>query len=67
MSKLSPVYNTVGFPGGLVVKNLPAIAGDVSSIPGFGKSPGPHFIDDGLETQKVTAQNIYLALGRELD
>lgn len=27
----------------------------------------PHFIDDGLETQKVTAQNIYLALGRELD
>ena len=40
MSELSPVYNTVGFPGGLVVKNLPAIAGDVSSIPGFGKSPG---------------------------
>ena len=30
----------MGFPGGSVVKNLPAIAGDVSSIPGFGKSPG---------------------------
>ena len=26
-------------PGGLVVKNLPAHAGDLSSIPGSGKSP----------------------------
>ena len=25
------------FPGGLVVKNLPANAGDVSSIPGWGR------------------------------
>ena len=40
VSELSPVHNTMGFPGGSVVKNLPAIAGDVSSIPGFGKSPG---------------------------
>ena len=30
----------MGFPGGLVVKNLPANARDVSSIPGLGKSPG---------------------------
>ena len=27
------------FPGGLVVKNLPANAGDVDSIPGMGRSP----------------------------
>ena len=33
----------VGFPGGSVVKNLPANAGDTrdtSSIPGLGRSPG---------------------------
>ena len=29
-----------GFPGGSVVKNLPANAGDVGSIPGSGRSPG---------------------------
>ena len=29
-----------GFPGGSVVKNLPANAGDAGSIPGFGRSPG---------------------------
>ena len=28
------------FPGGSVVKNLPSKAGDVSSIPGWGRSPG---------------------------
>ena len=28
-----------GFPGGPVVKNLPAKAGDVGSIPGSGRSP----------------------------
>ena len=28
-----------GFPGGSVVKNLPANAGDVSLIPGLGRSP----------------------------
>ena len=27
-----------GFPGGSVVKNLPANAGDVGSIPGLGRS-----------------------------
>ena len=30
----------LGFPGGLVVKILPANAGDVDSIPGLGRSPG---------------------------
>ena len=29
-----------GFPGGMVVKNLPANAGDAGSIPGSGKSTG---------------------------
>ena len=29
-----------GFPGGSVVKNPPANAGDVSSIPGSGRSSG---------------------------
>ena len=29
-----------GFPGSSVVKNLPAIVGDVGSIPGSGRSPG---------------------------
>ena len=28
------------FPGGSVVKNLPANAGDVDSTPGSGRSPG---------------------------
>ena len=34
---------TIGFPGGAVVKNLPANAGgarDVCFIPGLGRSPG---------------------------
>ena len=29
-----------GFPGGSVVKNLPANAGDTVSVPGLGRSPG---------------------------
>ena len=29
-----------GFPGGTVVKNPPASAGDMGSIPGLGRSPG---------------------------
>ena len=39
----SVTHYTKGFPGGSVVKNLPATAGDVeeiSSIPGLGRSPG---------------------------
>ena len=30
----------LGFPGALVVKNLPANAGDLGLIPGLGSSPG---------------------------
>ena len=31
---------TQGFPGDLVIKNLPASAGDTGSVPGSGRSPG---------------------------
>ena len=34
------IYSFMGFPGGSVVKNLPANAGDEGSIPGSGGSPG---------------------------
>ena len=33
------VIHYLGFPGGSVVKNMPANAGDASLIPGSGKSP----------------------------
>ena len=32
--------NNRGFPGGSVVKNLPANVGDIGSIPGSGRSSG---------------------------
>jgi len=38
-----PYMPGMGFPGGTVVKNLPANAGctrDAGSIPGLGRSPG---------------------------
>ena len=34
------VQNKKGFPGGSAIKNLPANAGDVGSIPGLGRSSG---------------------------
>jgi len=37
------IYTHMGFPGDSVVKSLPANAGDagdVSSVPGLGRSPG---------------------------
>ena len=34
------VCQTLGFPSGLVVKNPPANAEDMGSIPGSGRSPG---------------------------
>ena len=33
-------YPSLGFPGGTLVKNPPANAGDMGSIPGLEKSPG---------------------------
>ena len=37
---LSSTIEGYGFPGDSVVKNLPANAGDVNSIPGSERSPG---------------------------
>ena len=48
---------TTGFPDGSVVKNLPANAGDVSLIPGSGRSPGE---GDGNALQ-------YFCLGNPMD
>ena len=41
--KYTYIYLREGFPGGLVVKNLPANAGDTGSIPGPGRSPGERY------------------------
>ena len=38
--KMGIVMPVLGFPGGSVVKNSPANAGDSGSIPGSGRSPG---------------------------
>ena len=38
---------TIGLPGGSVVKNPPANAGDMGLIPGWGRSPG----EDPLEKE----------------
>jgi len=38
------------FPGGAVVKNVPANAGDVRLIPGWGRSPG---VGNGNPLQSV--------------
>ena len=37
---MSKLISDRGFPGDSVVKNRPANAGDVGSIPGLGRSPG---------------------------
>ena len=37
---LAPRLQSLGFPGGSVVKNTPASVGDVGSIPGLGRSSG---------------------------
>ena len=34
------ISDSLGFPGGAVVKNPPANAGDVDLIPGLGRFPG---------------------------
>ena len=45
---------SLGFPGGSVVKNLPANAGDVGSIPGLGRSPG---VGNGDQLQYSCLEN----------
>ena len=41
MQKIYNKDNTQGFPGGAVVKNLPANAGDTGSSPVLGRSHMP--------------------------
>ena len=40
MTNSVDLRKSLGFPGGSVVKKLPANAGDTGSISGLGKSPG---------------------------
>ena len=40
VSWIAQVWHSMGFPGGSVVKNLPANTGDVVLIPGLGRSAG---------------------------
>ena len=40
MSEYNMLTRKEGFPGGSVVKNPPANAGDMGSISGLGRSPG---------------------------
>ena len=44
------LYDTQGFPGSSVVKNSPANAGDMGSIPGLGRFP--------LEEEMATPSSI---------
>ena len=44
----------LGFPGGSVVKNLPAYAGGAGSIPGWGRFPGA---GNGLTLQYSCLEN----------
>ena len=38
---MSIIWSSIwGFPGGSAVKDTPANAGDMGSIPGLGRSPG---------------------------
>ena len=51
------IYIVVGFPGGSVVKNLPANTGDTrdaGSIPGLGRSPG---VGNGNSLQYSSLEN----------
>ena len=57
--------NKMGFPGGSVVKNLPANSrdtGDKGSIPGLGRSPGGRngkpLQYSCLENRNITLKNI---------
>ena len=47
----------MGFPGGSVVENPPANAGDAGSVPGLGRSPG---VGNGNPVQ-------YSSLGNPMD
>ena len=52
------------FPGGSVLKNLPANAGDAGSIPGMGRSPGE---GNGNPLQYSCLENPLLQLFTSVD
>ena len=67
------VRNKEGFPGGSVVKNLPANAGDVGSILGLGRSPGKgndsplHYYCLGNPMDRGTCQATVHGVAKESD
>ena len=66
MSLPSPL----GFAGGSVVKNLPANAEDVGSIPGLGRSPGEgngNLLLPGKSHEQRNLQATVHGITKELD
>jgi len=64
----------LGFPDGSVVKNPPANAGDTSSIPGLGRSPGEgngnplqYSCLDNPHGQRSLVSYIVYGMAKELD
>ena len=65
---------TQNFPGGSVVKNLPASvgdAGDLDSVPGSGRSPeernGDPLQDSCLENPRRARRATFYGVAKELD
>ena len=61
-----------GFPGGSVIKNLPANVGDSSSISGLGRSPGKgngYPLQDSLPGKFHSQRSLasYKMDGRQMD
>ena len=44
----------MGFPGGSVIKNLPANAGDKGSIPDLGRSPGKETATSSILVSEIS-------------
>ena len=57
-------FFNVGFQGSAVVKNLPANAGDSSSIPGLGRSPGEGNVNSKILTWKISWTEEYHKIER---
>ena len=58
-----PQEGARNFPGGAVVKNLPANAGDMGSVPGSGRSPGE---GNGYPLEYSCLRNPLLAMSVQL-
>ena len=53
-----------GFPGGSVIKNPPAKAGDMNSIPGLGRSPGEGNWEDPLDWEDPLEKKLQFLAGK---